>query len=57
MFQVYPYHDVKNVIETGFKVEIPNWPKFDGPDPDTTGDHKVTPFKCLGKNHALKVSK
>ncbi|XP_053372806.1 amyloid-beta precursor-like protein [Mercenaria mercenaria] len=46
-FQVYPDHDIKNVIETSYKIEIPEWPKFDGPDPKKTGNHKVSPFKCL----------
>ncbi|KAL4228699.1 Amyloid-like protein 2 [Mactra antiquata] len=45
--KVYPDHDIKNVIETSYKIEIPDWPKFDGPEPDKTGEHRVTPYKCF----------
>lgn len=45
--KVYPDHDVKNVIETSYGIEIPDWPKFSGPEPDKTGNHTVIPFKCL----------
>lgn len=46
--KVYPDHKITNVIETNYKVEIPEWPRFDGPDPTSeNGDHKVSPFKCI----------
>lgn len=45
--KVYPDHDVKNVIETSYGLEIPDWPKFSGPEPEKTGNHSVIPFKCL----------
>ncbi|XP_052804541.1 amyloid-beta precursor-like protein [Mya arenaria] len=44
---VYPDHDIKNAIEVTYKIEIPDWPKFDGPEPEKTGTHKVFPWKCL----------
>ncbi|XP_060586292.1 amyloid-beta precursor-like protein [Ruditapes philippinarum] len=44
--KVYPDHDIKNVIETSYKLEIPAWPKFNGPD-DKKTHMKVSPFRCL----------
>ena len=47
--QLYRDHDIKNVVESAYKVDIADWPKFEGPDSESKIVHNVRPFRCIGK--------
>jgi len=42
--EVYPDHQITNVIERDYKIEIPNWPGMDGA---VLKAEEVTPYQCL----------
>ena len=50
LLQLYPDHDIRNIVEAAYKVDITDWPKFDGPGSETKIVHNVRPFKCIGKS-------
>lgn len=55
--KLYPDHDIRNIVEAAYKVDISDWPKFDGPGSETKMVHNVRPFKCIGdfESEALLV--
>ena len=51
LFQLYPDHDIRNVVEAAYKVDITDWPRFPGiPESESNIVHNVRPFKCIGKS-------
>lgn len=56
--KLYPDHDIRNVVEAAYKVDIGDWPRFPGiPESESNIVHRVRPFKCIAdfESEALLV--
>ena len=46
LLQMYPNHNITNVVEASYLENIPGWPSLDGTALHT---HHVRPFRCIGE--------
>lgn len=45
--QMYPNHNITNVVENSYLITIPGWPSLDG---NSLHTHRVRPFRCIVDN-------